>query len=331
MLTDHRLPLVVCLALHAGVVSAQSDPTAGDSAFEEPALALSLGLCRSIESVCTEAVWSETQPSQTDPASSSRSLFGDIAQDFRTVFTSPDGLPLLGMGLVTSSAAILLDDEVANSGFSTELTEGGPLDRFFEPAELLGSAYIQLGVPVLTFAIANAADIPGLAGLSRDLIRTQVLSQTLTQVIKNTVRRTRPDESGHRSFPSGHTSATFAAATVLQRHYGWKAGIPAYAFATWVAASRLNEQKHWVSDLPFGAALGVVTGRVDHAPVQGASRCADGCSGWRWHPRDPPSPPVVTCDASWRLTNTFPTERIDGGQNRNLRPMVATCVSRKFW
>ena len=74
------------------------------------------------------------------------------------------------------------------------------------------------------------------------------------------VGRTRPDGSVF-SFPSGHTATTFATATVLQRHFGWKVGIPAYAAATYVAASRIQVKRHYLSDVAFGAALGIVAGR----------------------------------------------------------------------
>ncbi len=49
---------------------------------------------------------------------------------------------------------------------------------------------------------------------------------------------------------------------MLQRHYGWKAGIPAYAAAGYVAVSRLAENKHYASDVIFGAAVGIVAGRT---------------------------------------------------------------------
>jgi len=74
-------------------------------------------------------------------------------------------------------------------------------------------------------------------------------------------RRTRPDGTRY-SFPSGHASTAFATATVLQRHLGWKAGIPAYSLATYVAASRVESRRHYLSDVAFGAALGVVAGRT---------------------------------------------------------------------
>jgi membrane-associated phospholipid phosphatase len=55
---------------------------------------------------------------------------------------------------------------------------------------------------------------------------------------------------------------TFASATVLQRNFGWKAGVPAYAFATYVAASRVQEKRHFLSDVAFGAAIGIAAGRT---------------------------------------------------------------------
>jgi hypothetical protein len=86
-----------------------------------------------------------------------------------------------------------------------------------------------------------------------------LITQGLTQAVKMSVNRTRPD--GAELIPSGHTSTTFASATVLQRRFGWKAGLPAYGFATYVAASRVQVKRHFLSDVAFGAALGIVVGR----------------------------------------------------------------------
>jgi membrane-associated phospholipid phosphatase len=48
----------------------------------------------------------------------------------------------------------------------------------------------------------------------------------------------------------------------LHRHFGWKVGLPAYGLATYVAASRLQENRHFASDVIFGAAIGIVAGRT---------------------------------------------------------------------
>jgi len=93
------------------------------------------------------------------------------------------------------------------------------------------------------------------------LIRAQVVAETTTLAIKYSVGRVRPDGTGY-SFPSGHAAATFATATVLERHFGWKVGIPAYLVASYVAASRLENRRHYLSDVAFGAALGIAAGRT---------------------------------------------------------------------
>ena len=64
------------------------------------------------------------------------------------------------------------------------------------------------------------------------------------------------------SFPSGHTTSAFAIATVFAKQYKDRPWIPAVAYstATLVGLSRITENKHWVTDIFAGAALGYVTG-----------------------------------------------------------------------
>jgi len=78
--------------------------------------------------------------------------------------------------------------------------------------------------------------------------------------LKYSIRRVRPHDTSF-SFPSGHTAVSFASATVLQRHFGWKIGVPACALASYVGASRIQAKRHYFSDVAFGAALGIVAGR----------------------------------------------------------------------
>ena len=80
--------------------------------------------------------------------------------------------------------------------------------------------------------------------------------------LKYTTRRERPDGSSKNSFPSGHASDTFAFATALERHLGWKAAVPAYIFSSYVAISRLPDNRHWLSDVVFGASVGIIAGRT---------------------------------------------------------------------
>jgi membrane-associated phospholipid phosphatase len=82
----------------------------------------------------------------------------------------------------------------------------------------------------------------------------------VTTGLKETISKERPDGSDNRSFPSGHTSSSFAAAATLTNRYGWKVGLPAHALAAFVGASRIEAEKHDVVDVLAGAAIGSLSG-----------------------------------------------------------------------
>ncbi|MBV9079874.1 MAG: phosphatase PAP2 family protein [Elusimicrobia bacterium] len=86
-------------------------------------------------------------------------------------------------------------------------------------------------------------------------------------VLKFAVGRKRPSTttdpyrfhpaSGNASFPSGHTTVVFAAATVLAEQYPeWYVAAPAYGVAATVGFSRLYANQHWLTDVAGGAILG---------------------------------------------------------------------------
>lgn len=80
-----------------------------------------------------------------------------------------------------------------------------------------------------------------------------------TLLLKSVVKERRPDFSNRHSFPSGHASVTFAAATFIGRRYGWKYSIPAYAVSTYTAWGRVYGKKHHWWDVLTGAAIGTAS------------------------------------------------------------------------
>jgi membrane-associated phospholipid phosphatase len=125
-----------------------------------------------------------------------------------------------------------------------------------------GALVTQLGGAFATFAVGKITHSSRATTLGSHLIRAQVSSQVVVQTLKFATERSRPDSTNHFSLPSGHTASAFATATVLQRDFGWKVGIPAYAVGAWVAASRMGSNKHYLSDVLVGAAIGVSAGRA---------------------------------------------------------------------
>jgi membrane-associated phospholipid phosphatase len=136
----------------------------------------------------------------------------------------------------------------------------GPVRQMLEPGATVGGFVYQTTAAVATYAVGRATESTRIAELGVDLVGAQIVSQSVTQAVKFATQRTRPDGTS-LSFPSGHTSSACARASVIRAHFGLKAGIPAYAMAVWVAASRVQMKRHHVSDVLVGASVGMLAGR----------------------------------------------------------------------
>jgi len=77
------------------------------------------------------------------------------------------------------------------------------------------------------------------------------------------VQRDYNGKKTYSSFPSGHATVAFAAATVFASEYRDKPAIPiiAYTAASLIGVSRVTENAHWTTDVVVGAALGYLTGK----------------------------------------------------------------------
>jgi len=181
-------------------------------------------------------------------------LLNDTAADF-TKLASRDSAKWLTIGTAAALVARAEDSRVGTILATPRLHET------FEFGQLVGSAPFQMGGALTVFTIGRMAGSQRAVQVGSDLFRAQTVAQLTTYAMKYSIRRTRPDGTRF-SFPSGHTSVSFASATVLQRNFGWKVGIPAYGVAAYVAGSRLQTRRHHLSDVAFGAALGILAGRT---------------------------------------------------------------------
>lgn len=82
----------------------------------------------------------------------------------------------------------------------------------------------------------------------------------VTTGLKHVIEEERPDDSDNKSFPSGHTSSSFAAAATLHKRHGWEIGVPAHIVATFVGVARVKADKHFVHDVIAGAVIGEAAG-----------------------------------------------------------------------
>jgi membrane-associated phospholipid phosphatase len=147
-----------------------------------------------------------------------------------------------------------------DAGAVRSLSSSHRLEESLDGGAVAGDGFVQVGTAVAVYAIGGLTHSPDVARVGSALVEAQVVNGILTEGAKLAAGRRRPDGGGH-SFPSGHTSATFATADVLQREFGWKVGLPAYLGAAYVGASRVAERRHYLSDVAFGAAIGIASSR----------------------------------------------------------------------
>ena len=180
------------------------------------------------------------------------SFLSDVGHDYRNFF-SVETAWWLGSGGAAAAGVHQADQSIADWAQSNSLAMPG--------GDLYGSQLVQIPVAIVWWWAGSAAGSTRQADAGRDLLRSQLLVAGWTYGIKVAADRTRPN--GERwSFPSGHASTSFAVASVLQDHFGWKAGVPAFAAAAYTGVTRIGDNWHWTSDVVFGAALGIAAGRT---------------------------------------------------------------------
>ncbi len=191
-----------------------------------------------------------------------RALFANLVVDVKKLPAKPN-LYLAGIG-----GGLAAVSHPADSGLNIRLRNHyNTANKVFAPGKYVGNTPEQIAMSLGTYAYGRITHSPKVSHLGNDLLQAQILTEMLVEPLKYATRRERPDGSDRRSFPSGHAAVTFASATVLERHLGWRKSLLGYSIASYVAASRLHDNRHYLSDVVFGAAVGTIAGRtvVHHA------------------------------------------------------------------
>jgi len=204
------------------------------------------------------AVQSAPRPPQPDPnwpdAKPFTRIFQNLGHDLMAVPTLASA-QIIGIGGLGALAVHKVDDNLGT--WAAERDVPG----YTKIGGVLGDGWFQAGAAVATYTIGKIAHHPEATHVGGDLIRSQLLTGVFTVVLKQSAQRERPN-GGNLSFPSGHSAASFASAAVIQQHYGWKYGMAAYATAGFIGWSRVESRNHWLSDVVFGSALGIMTGHT---------------------------------------------------------------------
>jgi membrane-associated phospholipid phosphatase len=183
-----------------------------------------------------------------------KGYWNNLAYNFLGVATSGNHEPLLVTGALTATA-FAWDDE-GKKYFAQH-----PHPDFGKLGSTLGGSIAVAGLTVGAFSAGRFSSFDRVRASTYDVSQAIIVNQVWTQGLKFAIRRERPDESNRVSFPSGHASNAFAAATVIVRHYP-RLAVPGFGVATYIAVSRMAANKHHFSDIVAGAGFGYGVGRL---------------------------------------------------------------------
>ncbi len=122
--------------------------------------------------------------------------------------------------------------------------------------------YLQYSPAVLTIGL-KAAGYESRSSWGRLIVSDAFSFGAMAATVyaaKHSIRRLRPDGSEWDSFPSGHAAKAFMSATILHKEYGWRSpwfSIGGYTVAAVTGVSRIMNNRHWMSDVVAGAAIGI--------------------------------------------------------------------------
>jgi len=136
--------------------------------------------------------------------------------------------------------------------------------------------YLALGIPTGLFIYGKVKKNPEMVWNSFESFSNQLINGVATTLLKTSIDRTRPfvtypddihkhSVAGSKSYPSGHTSMAFSAATSISLQYPkWYVIAPAFIYASGVGYSRMYLGVHYPTDVLAGAVLGAGSSFVTH-------------------------------------------------------------------
>jgi hypothetical protein len=182
-----------------------------------------------------------------------------LIEDSKDSFLRTDNITAL---LLAGGISIAMHNSDADNNIAEHFEKHRSLHNFWdESLNVIGHPATHFAATGLWYGL-SAEDQDD---LNKERASTMMTALTVTWLATMGLKLARNNESPNGkdwAWPSGHTSSSFAVASVLDEFYGPKAGIPAYALASLVAYRMMDTNDHWASDIVFGATLGWIVGHT---------------------------------------------------------------------
>ena len=177
-------------------------------------------------------------------------------------------------GVVAITGGLFLVD--ANIRDFSQRNHGQAANKIASAGQILGNPLYTLPPVGAFYLYGYLTDDSKAQKTSLLAVESLAISSLFTGLLKVIAQRDRPGSGAspykwegprfnlnNLSFCSGHTSSAFSIATVFAEQYKNSPYVPpiAYGLATLAGLSRVYDNKHWASDVFFGAALGYFVGK----------------------------------------------------------------------
>jgi len=180
----------------------------------------------------------------------------DLWHNFGGLFVRDNMLPA-AIGFGATAIVSPLDDNIA--GYFLREERFGPAARI---GGALGNTLFLVAGEGALFVVGQLTDNAKFREISYSIGQSLVMGTIILYPLKMVTNRERPNLEDDRSFPSGHATSAFAVAAVLDHYYGPKVAIPVYVTGAFVAFGRMEQNKHYLTDVVAGATLGWIIGKT---------------------------------------------------------------------
>lgn len=185
-----------------------------------------------------------------------KEFFPDLAGGTKRIF-SRDNLTITLIGVGLTGLAFTLDRAVKDY-----FQEQHPIEHVSHFGDSAGQGYVPFALGASLFAAGEVFGNKQLADTGIVSIEALAVTGIATEALKYATGRLRPNHQDNMSFPSGHASMTAAFAASVSGMYDWNpyVSVPLFAVVTFVGASRIQDNMHYLSDVIAGITLGTVVG-----------------------------------------------------------------------
>ncbi len=145
------------------------------------------------------------------------------------------------------------------------ISSAQPFGKYGLIGDALGRGYLNATYSLGALAIGYFGENDKYLKSGEHMAKASLYTTGITFVLKNIIDERRPGYPDDKnSFPSGHSSASFAFASVVTARHGWYWGTGAYLAAAFISISRINDDFHYLHDVLFGITIGTAYGWGTH-------------------------------------------------------------------